>query len=79
VVVGACLAAANALAFGFTAMVVFFFFAADGFLAGAFVTAFFAGIGIVMPGIFLCADAGVAASANESALAAVTTRLSGMP
>jgi hypothetical protein len=71
------LAAADALAFGFTETVVFFFFPADGFPAGAFlVTVFFAGIGIVMPGIVIdCALAGAEVQASASAPAVTNNRI----
>src|SRR5439155_3420146 len=50
-----------------------FFFAVAFFFAGAFCFAagvFFSGIGMVMPGIFICAIAGAETAPNASALAA---------
>jgi hypothetical protein len=45
------------------------------FLAGAFFSAdfFFSGIGIVMPGIFICATAGAETVPSASALAAANS------
>ena len=60
-----------------TGFVVFVFLAAGFFFAPAFFVAGLGFIGMLMPGMFICATAGVAAS--ESALAAISRRLNGMP
>jgi hypothetical protein len=69
---GACAAWGAAPLFVAAVFLVAAFFAADFFLAGVFFTAgfFFSGIGMVMPGMCICAAAGAETAPSASALAA---------